>query len=65
MFKTACGMREVGGWEISPSEFWSMSPVDWWLLYDMNVGFRIAEDRDTMARLKRLFDQSKAQEASA
>jgi hypothetical protein len=39
MFQTACGLREKGGWEIAPSEFWKMSPCDWWQIYEINVGY--------------------------
>lgn len=63
MFQTACGLREAGGWEIQPSEFWGMTPVDWWMLYDVNVGFHVKADQDKMNRLLRLHQQAKAQEA--
>lgn len=63
MFKTACGLREIGGWEIAPSEFWRMTPSEWWLIYDMNVGDRIKAKADTMNDLKRLYFKSKEDSA--
>jgi hypothetical protein len=54
MFRIACGLRERGGWEVAPSEFWAMCPQEWWWLYDVNVGAAIREREDTMARCKRL-----------
>jgi hypothetical protein len=28
----------VGLWSIQPSEFWDMSPQEWWWVYDARVG---------------------------
>lgn len=59
MFKIACGIKERGGWELPPSEFWNMSPQEWWAIYDINIGEFIAEKTQVMDRLKRLYFESK------
>lgn len=62
MFRIACGLRERRGWEIAPSEFWRMTPQEWWWLYEINVGEGIRAEQDTRDRLKRLYRQSKEAE---
>ena len=62
MFRIACGKDSKGGWEIAPSEFWLMSPREWWMLYDINIGGEIAEEVETKERLLRNFKLLKARE---
>lgn len=55
MYKTACGLREYGGWQIAPGDFWQMTPPEWWMLYDMNGGDQIKAERDKMSDIKALY----------
>lgn len=52
----------VAAWGIQPSEFWAMSPVEWWWLYDVKRGrdpeidYAGSLDEQTVDRLKRWLD---------
>lgn len=39
-----------------------MSPNEWWLLYDINVGQQVADKRQAMDRLKRIYFDHREQE---
>lgn len=51
MFRVACGSLEKGGWQLPPSEFWGMTPKDWWEIYDFNIGEDIKADEERDERL--------------
>lgn len=59
MFQLACGHPQKGGFGISPSEFWQMTPVEFWWLYDFHIGNEVKDKRETMDRLKRIYHQSR------
>lgn len=62
MMRVACGLTERGGWGLPPSEFRAMTPREWWLIYDVNIGEARKEENETRERLKRLYYQAKAEE---
>lgn len=62
MFQTACGREQFGGWGLAPSEFWNMTPREWWLLWEVNGGRKHAIHRDDMERCRRLYYQARNEE---
>lgn len=38
-----------------PEDFWAMTPQEWWLVFDANIGKELGEKANTMQRLKNIF----------
>lgn len=43
---------------MAPSEFWQLSPGEWWDLFDVNIGYQLKEAQETRERLKKLYFDS-------
>lgn len=62
MFRIACGRADKACWGVAPSEFWQMCPQEWWWLYEANVGPELKDKEETLARVKRLYFESRGED---